>query len=166
MIQSMTGFGRASIRVDAAEYDIEVRSVNHRHLDARVRTPRALASFEPDIKARIGRRLGRGKVALSVLGTESGSPQSTVSVDLELAQEYARAAGQLAEIDRLSGTLSIDTLVSLPGVMRLSEPELGMERLGAALAEGTESALDALESMVAAVLIGFWITFQAMNPFQ
>ena len=141
MIQSMTGFGRASISVDAAEYEIEIRSVNHRHLDARVRTPRALASFESDLKARIGRRLGRGKVDLSVLVAESGSPQSTVSVDLELAREYARAAGQLAEIDRLSGTLNINTLVSLPGVMKLSEPELGIERLGTALAEATESGL-------------------------
>jgi uncharacterized protein (TIGR00255 family) len=78
---------------------------------------------------------------------EGGSPQSTVAVDLELAREYARAAGQLAAIDGLSGTLSVDTLVTLPGVMRLSEPELGIDRLGEALAEGAEIALDGLESM-------------------
>ncbi len=147
MIQSMTGFGRASISVDSVEYDIEVRSVNHRHLDARVRTPRALASFESDIKARIQQRIGRGKVDLNVLVAENGSPPASVSVDLEVAREYARAARQLVEIEGLSGTLSIDTLVSLPGVMRLSEPGLALEKLGEALREGAENALNALEAM-------------------
>lgn len=147
MIQSMTGFGRASIRVDVADYDIEVRSLNSRHLDARVRTPRALVMFESDLKARIQQRVGRGKVDLSVLIAEGAPPPVTVAVDLDVAQEYARAAEQLAEIDGLSGTLSIDTLVSLPGVMKLSEPELAAERLGEALREGADCALDALESM-------------------
>ncbi len=147
MIQSMTGFGRASIRVDVVDYEIEVRSVNHRHLDARVRTPRALASFESDIKTRIGRRIGRGKVDLNILLAESGTPPSAVTVDLEVAHEYARAARQLTKIDGLSGTLSIDTLVSLPGVMKLSEPELASEKLGEALRDGADRALDELESM-------------------
>ncbi len=147
MIQSMTGFGRASISVDSAEYDIEVRSVNHRHLDARVRTPRALASFESDIKARIQQRIGRGKVDLNVLVAENGFPPASVAVDLGVAREYARAVRQLVEIEGLSGTLSIDTLVSLPGVMRLSEPELALEKLGEALREGAENALNALEAM-------------------
>ncbi len=150
MIQSMTGFGRASVRVDATDYEIEVRSVNHRHLDAKVRTPRALSAFESDIKARIQQRIGRGKVDLSVLVGEGGAPPLTLAVDLDVAREYARAAEQLAEIAGLNGTLSIDTLVSLPGVTKLSEPELSLEELGRALGEGADSALDALESMRAA----------------
>jgi uncharacterized protein (TIGR00255 family) len=143
----MTGFGRASVRVDGADYDIEARSVNHRHLDARVRTPRALVMFESDIKARIQQRIGRGKVDLSVLIAEDASHPVAVAVDLEVAREYARAAEQLAEINGLSGTLSVDRLVSLPGVTRLAEPELAVEQLAEALQKGADSALDALLDM-------------------
>ena len=48
MIQSMTGFGNASFAADSGSFELDVRSVNHRHLDVRVRIPRALASLEHD----------------------------------------------------------------------------------------------------------------------
>ena len=47
MIQSMTGFGRASVACEGVAFDIEVRSVNHRYLDLRVKLPRVLAQLEP-----------------------------------------------------------------------------------------------------------------------
>lgn len=150
MILSMTGFGRASIRVDGMSYEVEVRSVNHRHLDARVRVPRPLSTLEPDLKGRIQRRIGRGKVDLSVMVGAGGAPTSVVETDLAVARGYVEVAEQLADIAGLGGTLSIDTLVSLPGVTKLSEPELALEELANALGETAESALDALESMRAA----------------
>ena len=44
MIHSMTGFGAASFRVEERVFEVEVRSVNHRHLDTRVRLPRLLSA--------------------------------------------------------------------------------------------------------------------------
>jgi len=147
LIQSMTGFGRASVRLDDAEYEIEIRSVNHRHLDARVRTPRAFGVFEAELKARIQQRIGRGKLDLTVQTPDGASGSASVGVDLQVARAYVRAAGQLASIEGSSGALSVDTLIALPGVTRLTEPEIGMERLGEVLASGTDAALDALEQM-------------------
>ena len=37
-----------SVDLDPSVFEVEVRAVNHRHLDARVRLPKPLASFEPD----------------------------------------------------------------------------------------------------------------------
>jgi uncharacterized protein YicC (UPF0701 family) len=45
MIRSMTGFGRSAFEVGGVRFDIEARSVNHRHLDLRFRLPRLLADF-------------------------------------------------------------------------------------------------------------------------
>ena len=56
MIRSMTGFGRASFQVGDLIFDIEVRSVNHRYLDVRVRLPRVLAAFEADVRGRVQAR--------------------------------------------------------------------------------------------------------------
>ena len=42
----MTGYGRADFEVGGLGFEIEVRSVNHRYLDARVKLPRMLAERE------------------------------------------------------------------------------------------------------------------------
>ena len=53
MIRSMTGFGRAAFEVDGVPYEVEIRTVNHRHLDVRARLPRSLAESEMQIKSRV-----------------------------------------------------------------------------------------------------------------
>ena len=65
MIRSMTGFGRAGFGVQDVRFDVEVRSVNHRFLDARIRLPKPLAPHESDVRAAIQRRFDRGKVDLT-----------------------------------------------------------------------------------------------------
>ena len=56
MIRSMTGFGRASFQVDALVFDVEVRAVNHRYLDVRVRLPRLFSALEAKVRARVQAR--------------------------------------------------------------------------------------------------------------
>ena len=49
-IQSMTGFGRATVVVEGASHTIEARSVNHRYLDVKTRLPRALGPLEAAVR--------------------------------------------------------------------------------------------------------------------
>ena len=42
MIRSMTGFGRSTFDVEGASFEVEIRTVNHRHLDVRARLPKPL----------------------------------------------------------------------------------------------------------------------------
>ncbi len=91
----MTGFGRAGFRIADAAFEIEVRSVNHRHLDVRARLPRPLAVFEPELRARVQARFARGKVELGIAAPDGGTPAPRLLVDLEAAREYVRAAEQL-----------------------------------------------------------------------
>ena len=149
MIHSMTGFGRASVSLGSVSYDVEVRSVNHRHLDARVRLPRSLAGFEAGLKSRVGQRLGRGKVDMSVQSPEGALP-AKLEVDLTVAEEYASAARRLAELEGVSGSLSVDTLMGLPGVAELTEVRVPDDELEAALQAGVDRALEALQAMRAA----------------
>ncbi len=114
MIHSMTGFGRASCRLASLQLDIEARSVNHRHLDTRVRVPRILSACEADLQARIQGRIGRGKVDMTVTISEGNSPPAQLEIDRGVAEEYARVAGELGAVDGVQGTLSVDTLVGLP----------------------------------------------------
>ena len=147
MILSMTGFGRASLRLASLGFDVEVRSVNHRHLDARVRVPRILSVCEADLRARIQQRIDRGKVDLIIATSDDSSVSARVDVDRGVAVEYGRVAGELGSIDGVEGSLTVDTLIGLPGVTRLAEPEFPADELLDALLGGVDRALDALVAM-------------------
>jgi uncharacterized protein (TIGR00255 family) len=136
--------------VASVQLDIEARSVNHRHLDTRVRLPRFLSACEADLQSRIQHRIGRGKVDMTVIVSEGASPPARLEIDMGVAAEYARVAGDLEAVDGVGGAVSVDTLVGLPGVARLVEPELPVEEFVAALNEGADRALDALVAMRAA----------------
>jgi uncharacterized protein (TIGR00255 family) len=147
----MTGFGRASLRLEALGFDVEVRSVNHRHLDARVRLPRMLSTCEADLRARIPQKIGRGKVDLTVTTSDDSTLSARVDIDRGVAEEYGRVARDLVgSIDGVEGSLTVDTLIGLPGVARLAEPEFSADELLDALIGGVDRALDALVAMRAA----------------
>ena len=46
MIRSMTGYGKASLIVEGREYQVEIKSVNHRYLDINIKMPRTLGYLE------------------------------------------------------------------------------------------------------------------------
>ncbi len=50
MIMSMTGFGRAVFTVGVDSYTVEIKTLNHRHLDVKTRLPERFFSF--DLKVR------------------------------------------------------------------------------------------------------------------
>jgi len=150
VIQSMTGFGSASFSVGSHAFEIEVRSVNHRHLDARVRLPRALAGLETDLRARIQARFGRGKFDCTVNAAPSVGPTSRLEIDTDAARQYVRAARGLASEEGLSGDLGVASLLALPGVARLVEVEVEFEALQRAALSALDAALDALAAMRAA----------------
>jgi uncharacterized protein (TIGR00255 family) len=147
VILSMTGFGRASVRLGSFGFDIEVRSVNHRHLDARVRVPRILSNCEADLRARIQQKIGRGKVDMAVAISDDSSVSARVEIDRGVAEAYGRVARELAGIDGVEGSLTVDTLIGLSGVARLAEPELPLDELLGTLLGGVDEALDALVAM-------------------
>src|SRR5262245_9883077 len=143
----MTGFGRSSFQVGELAFDVELRSVNHRYLDARVRLPRLLAGFEGEVRARLQARLGRGKVDLSVTSPAPVGPAPRLEIDLAAAREYLRAARALREGEGVEGEIGVAALLGLPGVSRFVELEVPAESLREGLEREVDSALDAADAM-------------------
>lgn len=150
MIRSMTGFGRSAFAMREAHFDVEVRSVNHRYLDARVRLPKPLAALEADVRGAIQRRFERGKVDLSVASASGDVKTTTLEIDLAAAQQYLRAAACLRETQGVGGELGVAEVLALPGVARFSEAELPATELREGMFPAIEAALEALDAMRAA----------------
>ena len=146
MIHSMTGFGRAAREVGGAVLDVEARSVNHRHLDLRVRLPKLLLDEEPAIKRRVQATLSRGKVDVTVSLVLAGSA-SQLKIDEGLAAQYVAASRTLCERHALAGDLDVASLLALPGVTQIVEAELEVEALRGPLGEAIDEALEGLEAM-------------------
>lgn len=143
MIHSMTGFGRAEGVDDAFAIIVEVRSVNHRHLDIALRLPAALAPLELDARRLVQSRLERGRVEVVVqLLPGRGQSAQDVRTDAALARRYAEQARALAHELGLADDPPLVWVLERPGVVEVADatpPEPGaawplLERaLGAAL---------------------------------
>jgi uncharacterized protein (TIGR00255 family) len=146
----MTGYGRSGFGVEDVRFEVEVRSVNHRFLDARIRLPKPLTPHESEVRAAIQRRFERGKVDLTVAAPGGESKLTRLEIDLAAAAQYLRAAAALRQTEGLGGELGVASVLSLPGVARFSEPELPAAELREALLSSVEAALEALDGMRAA----------------
>ncbi len=147
MIRSMTGFGRASFEVDGQTFLVELRTLNHRHLDLQLRLPRALAFLEPELRGLLKARFGRGKVDVVTSQPAAGPVASTVRVDAESARRYLVAAQELAREQGVAGELDVAALLALPGVTSFSDPELSEDALRGALVAAVGQAADAAIAM-------------------
>ena len=96
MSRSMTGYGRASVDFQSTPIEIEIRTVNHRHLDVRVRLPRSFGALDAPIKARVREHLDRGRVDVSLSFGDGDPLTPRLHVDVNLAGQYQAAAEQLS----------------------------------------------------------------------
>jgi uncharacterized protein (TIGR00255 family) len=124
MVRSMTGFGRGEASGESIAVTVEVRSVNHRHLDVALRLPRSLAALELDVRRLVQSRLERGRIDIAVQLTPlAGAATQRVQVDAALAREYVARARALAMELGLDGAPNLAWVLEQPGVVRLEDPE-------------------------------------------
>lgn len=144
---SMTGYGRAEGPTQAGDLVIEVRSVNHRSLDLNLRSPREMGLVEPQIRAAVRERLGRGRVDIFVNVKHRAPERVHLKVDMEVARKYRDAAVTLADELELPGEVSVDFLLRLPDVLYEEEEELDAERFWKQLSPLLDGALDRVVAM-------------------
>lgn len=144
-LRSMTGFGGASFTIGGLAFEVEIRTVNHRHLDLRLKLPRQFASCERDARARVTQGLGRGKADLAVKLAAGVSPVSELEIDEHAAKQYVDAAHQLSRNFEVTGALDVTTLLSMPGVTRFVEPGLETSELSQLLCDAIDRAVTAVD---------------------
>ncbi len=125
MIRSMTAFARVDGKSANAELAWELRSVNHRYLEAFVRLPDELRVMESLVRERVSVRLARGKVEC-VLRCNWTTEQS-VAMELDRDRLAAVLAACREVETRCSEATSpgVIELLRWPGVVREPEPDTG-----------------------------------------
>jgi len=123
---SMTGFAYLEKPVD---HDfgvrLELKSLNHRYSDIKVRLPRELSHFEIEIRQKVQAHLPRGSIELRLEFTQNNS---SVDVDYEINKPYLeKLISEIKEIGRNTGSsqnYQVESLLSLPGVLSKKIPHV------------------------------------------
>jgi uncharacterized protein (TIGR00255 family) len=139
----MTGFGAGDTTVHAQPLRVELRAVNHRHLDLRVRTPSELGDLSAVVEEALRLRCGRGRIEAQVLWRAPGS--SGAEIDFDRARRVYKQLEQLRDELTPGQPVPFTALFSVPGVFA-SKP-WQRDDVEAALREATERAIEALTDM-------------------
>ena len=121
---SMTGYAQSGHETEAYSLSIEVRSVNHRYLDVRVKLPQALMAFERQVKDVVSDTVSRGKVDLSIHLTAKSDSVFRLEVDHPLLKEYVETVKSLAEEHSVEGKFSVAELVNFTPAFKVRERDL------------------------------------------
>lgn len=142
----MTGFGFAEVEAEGVSIRVEIRAVNHRFLQVRLRVPIELGELEPKLEAIVRQRLSRGALNLNVNLTRLASP-SAVSLDLDVAKRYRKLLGGAAKELGLTDDVGLSKLIELPGVISQRADSDSRERDIKLIIKATETALAGLVEM-------------------
>ena len=142
-MRSMTGYGRGRCEVAGKRFVVEVRSVNHRFLELKLRLPWADPLVEQKAAQAVRARLERGAVTATVRD-EGGGEAPEVTANLPLARAYARALEDVRRACGLDEKVSLELVAAQPGVLVAGEAVGDGESLWTQLRPGVERALDEL----------------------
>lgn len=144
-LQSMTGFARAQCDDELASIVWELRSVNGRGIEVRLRLPPGYERLEQPARALLLKLFSRGNIQASLTLSRGEALRKPV-IDEELLAEFAALARRLHEKYGVAPA-SADGLMALRGVMDMpdtSKDQNTWERLDALILSTLEEATDAL----------------------
>ena len=150
MVKSMTGYGRARKELHKRDITVEVRSVNNRYLDCSVKMPRMYAFAEEAVKACVQKAVSRGKVDVFITVDASAADVAQVTVNRELAEQYAAALRTLGEVSGIQANVTAEALARFPDVLTVTKADEDLETVSADLCAVLEEALNAYHEMRAA----------------
>ncbi len=170
-LQSMTGFARREGTTGRWRWAWELRSVNGKGLDLRLRLPPGLERLEPDVRRIAGENFSRGNLQATLsLNSSEGQLEAVLNQDAFTAV--------LAMRDKLEGLidpapLRLDTLLSIRGLVDFRETQDSEETVAARDADilaGVTAALADLKSMreqegaaLTRVLLGHIATIEGLT---
>lgn len=123
MLQSMTGYGKASADFADKTITVEIRSLNSKGLDASLRMPSVYREKEMEIRNELAKMFERGKIDVSV-NIEHRSEQPSVQINTALAEAYYKQLQELAKKVNQPGENLLEIVMRMPDVTRTSNQAL------------------------------------------
>ena len=157
MIQSMTGYGKATVTFGDKKINVEIKSLNSKALDLSTRIAPLYREKEMEIRNRIAKTLERGKVDFS-LWIEKEAGESATPINAALVENYYKQINAIAEAyhipvpeDWFATLLRMPDVLTRVEVQELSEEEWSVDfrkQEGAALEKKFREKVDNIERLL------------------
>ena len=147
MIRSMTGYGKGILSVEEGrEYQIEIKSVNHRYLDINIKMPRTLNYLEEVLKKEISEKIKRGKIDVFVAYEDNSQEGKDIKINKELAKIYINQLKELAQKENILSNIEVIDIAKLPDVLTIKMDEED-EKIKNEIIQATKNATDKIIEM-------------------
>src|SRR5690554_1326247 len=121
MMQSMTGFGKATLQLPTKKITVEIKSLNSKNLDLNVRIPSTYREKEFALRNLIVQKIERGKVDFSIY-SEITAEETSSKVNAPIVKEYIR---QMQEIlPDADATELMKMAVRMPDALKTERDEI------------------------------------------
>ncbi len=144
-MKSMTGYGEASTQGKLAKVTVQMRTLNHRHLDIQLRVPRPYLSVEEEMRKRVRQKISRGRVEIFVTRFGLMGQARRLELDQGLLEQYFNSLRRAKKRLGLKGEMDLSLLSRLPELFRLSEGEVIEKDESSQVLKTLDSALKKLE---------------------
>jgi uncharacterized protein YicC (UPF0701 family) len=144
-MKSMTGYGEGVAQIGATRISVQLRSLNHRHLDLQLRSPREYLAFEEEIRKSIRERVRRGRIEAFIGRTSVKAQARKIELNEELLGEYVRAMRQAKKKFSLSGEVDLSVCSRFADLFQVREIEAAPADEKKGLFKALRSALQKLE---------------------
>ncbi len=114
MIQSMTGYGKAELNLNNANFTIEVRSLNSKQIDANVKMSSVYREHELGLRKLLADKLKRGKVELSIW-KESSEASVKYQLNTDLIKEY------YLQVEGMTNMLNLNVKDIMPSLLKMPD---------------------------------------------
>lgn len=146
MIKSMTGYGKSSLSINSREYQVEIKTVNHKYIDTNIRMPRIISYLEEDVRKLIASKIKRGKVDISISFENYSSDGNDIRINTELAKMYIENLKKLAEEENISANIEVTEITRLPDVLTIKS-NLDENQIKSELLQVVDDAINQLINM-------------------
>ena len=142
MIKSMTGFGRSEIVKGNRKISVEIKSVNHRYLEAGIKMPKKLNVFESRMRDLLKKYAARGKIDIFINYEDDSESQVNLKFNQNIADEYMAIFNNMSEKYNLKNDMTVGGLARFPEVITMDEVQEDEEELWHFIEEAMKAALE------------------------
>lgn len=119
MIKSMTGYGKSTLNVNSREYQVEIRTVNHKYSDISIKMPKIMSYLEDNIRKEISTQIKRGKIDILISFENYAQETNNVRINTELAKLYIKELRKLAKEENISANIDVIEISKFPDVLKI-----------------------------------------------
>ena len=123
MVYSMTAFARSESSTEQGSLVWELRSVNHRYLEASLRLPDAFRDLEGPLRERLRKQIARGKLECTLRFNPTNETSQALNLNQALVEQLLAAAGQLSAQLENPAPINPLELLAWPGVLAGGEAQ-------------------------------------------